>query len=107
MAGESLDFHGHSKGRTLIPSSYTAELHDSIAALVSELQPSANIFGGYTVTRNPIRWIGNEFGHAPDPTWSTGLNGEGDPDSPIFIPAECDTTLQQFDRWFWVRIAFQ
>ncbi|CAF1259137.1 unnamed protein product [Rotaria magnacalcarata] len=80
---------------------YTAELHDSVAALVNELQADSIIFGGYGVTRNPIRWIGNEFGHAPDPTWSTGLEGGGDPNSPIFIPAECDTTLQQFDRWFW------
>ncbi|CAF1157199.1 unnamed protein product [Rotaria sordida] len=80
---------------------YTAELHDLIAAMVSELQPDSIIFGGYGVTRNPIRWIGNELGHAPDPNWSTGLVNGGDPNSPIFSPAECDTTLQQFDRWFW------
>ncbi|CAF4055086.1 unnamed protein product [Rotaria sordida] len=77
------------------------ELHDLIAAMVSELQPDSIIFGGYGVTRNPIRWIGNELGHAPDPNWSTGLVNGGDPNSPIFSPAECDTTLQQFDRWFW------
>ena len=103
MAGESFDSCHHTDDGAPMSSSYTAELHDSIAALVSELQPHANIFGGYTVTRNPVRWIGNELGHAPDPTWSTGLDNGGDPDSPIFIPAECDTTLQQFDRWFWVR----
>ncbi|CAF3890931.1 unnamed protein product [Rotaria sp. Silwood1] len=80
---------------------YTAELHDSVAAMVSELQSDSVIFGGYGVTQNPIRWIGNELGHAPDPNWSTGLENGGDPNSPIFIPAECDTTLQQFDRWFW------
>ncbi len=44
-----------------------------------------------------------EVGVAPDPTWSTGTNNDGgDPDIPVFNPVECDTTLQQGDRWFWV-----
>lgn len=81
-------------------------MHDAITAMVNELQPNATIFGGSGVTRSPLRWIGNEYGHAPDPTWSTGMDGGGDPDSPYFMPAECDTTLQQFDRWFWVRRKF-
>jgi hypothetical protein len=43
------------------------------------------------------------MGIAPDPNWSTGVtNNGGDPDNPIFCPAECDTTLQTGDRWFWV-----
>jgi hypothetical protein len=43
------------------------------------------------------------MGIAPDPNWSTGItNDGGDPDSAIFCPAECDTTLQSGDRWFWV-----
>ncbi|CAF1334163.1 unnamed protein product [Adineta ricciae] len=75
---------------------------DTIAKMLAELQPHANVFGGSDVTANSIRWIGNELGHAPDPTWSTGTSsGGGDPNSPIFCPAECDTTLQVFDRWFW------
>lgn len=28
-------------------------------------------------------------------------NDGGDPTSPYFAPAECDTTLQTEDRWFW------
>ena len=45
------------------------------------------------------------MGVAPDPNWSTGTgNDGGDPDSPVFNPAECDTTLQSSDRWFYVRI---
>lgn len=28
-------------------------------------------------------------------------NDGGDPTSPYFAPAECDTTLQTDDRWFW------
>jgi hypothetical protein len=71
--------------------------------LVAELQPKSIIFGGYSLTVNSVRRIGNEKGNAPDPNWSTGISADGgDPDSPIFCPAECDTTLQTFDRWFWV-----
>ena len=71
--------------------------------MLAELQPHSNVFGGIGITANSIRWVGNEWGHAPDPNWSTGANaGGGDPDSPTFCPAECDTTLQIFDRWFWV-----
>lgn len=34
--------------------------------------------------------------------WSTGVSNDGgDPTSPYFAPAECDTTLQTEDRWFW------
>ncbi|CAF1461859.1 unnamed protein product [Adineta steineri] len=79
-------------------------MQDAIAKMLVELQPHANVFGGIGITTNSIRWIGNEHGHAPDPTWSTGTSADGgDPDSPIFCPAECDTTLQMFDRWFWGR----
>jgi alpha-L-fucosidase len=79
-------------------------LHDSIAAMLAELQPHSIVFNGNGLTANSVRWIGNERGDAPDPNWSTGISGDGgDPNSPIFCPAECDTTLQIFDRWFWVR----
>jgi hypothetical protein len=77
-------------------------LHDPIQAMLTQLQPHSNVFGGIGITANSIRWVGNEWGHAPDPNWSTGTNAGGDPDSPIFSPAECDTTLQLLDRWFWV-----
>ena len=41
------------------------------------------------------------MGEAPDPTWSTGsADGGGDPRSAVWAPAECDTTLQAEDRWF-------
>jgi len=70
--------------------------------MLAELQSHANVFGAMGVSANSIRWIGNEQGNAPDPTWSTGTSGGGDPDSTLFCPAECDTTLQIFDRWFWV-----
>ncbi|UJR24914.1 hypothetical protein I4U23_006278 [Adineta vaga] len=81
---------------------YTQSLKDPIRALLTELQPDAIAFNGYGVSHNPARWIGTEMGVAPDPNWSTGITEDGgDPDSPIFCPAECDTTLQNDDRWFW------
>lgn len=84
---------------------YTPELRNPIATMLAELQPKSIVFGGDGLTANSVRWVGNEFGHAPDPNWSTGTSADGgDPDSPIFSPAECDTTLQMLDRWFWVKI---
>jgi alpha-L-fucosidase len=83
--------------------SYTQSLKDPITALLTQLQPQSVAFNGYGVSSNPVRWIGTEMGVAPDPDWSTGVtNDGGDPDSPVFCPAECDTTLQEHDRWFWV-----
>ncbi|CAF3065525.1 unnamed protein product [Rotaria socialis] len=81
---------------------YTSALKDPITALLANLQSQAVAFNGYGVSSNPARWIGTEMGIAPDPNWSTGItNDGGDPNSPIFCPAECDTTLQEHDRWFW------
>ncbi|CAF1178087.1 unnamed protein product [Adineta steineri] len=81
---------------------YTMDLKAPITALLDELQPQAIAFNGYGVSPNPARWIGTEMGVAPDPNWSTGItNDGGDPDSSVFCPAECDTTLQEHDRWFW------
>ncbi|CAF4400930.1 unnamed protein product [Rotaria sp. Silwood2] len=81
---------------------YTTSLKDPITALLTELQPEAIAFNGYGVSLNSARWIGTEMGIAPDPNWSTGItNDGGDPNSSIFCPAECDTTLQNKDRWFW------
>ena len=75
-----------------------------ITKLLSNLQPHAVVFNGYGVSPNAIRWVGTELGSAPDPNWSTGVTkGGGDPNSTVFCPAECDTTLQSRDRWFWVK----
>jgi hypothetical protein len=80
-------------------------LKDPITALLAEVQPHSVAFNGYGVSKNPVRWIGTEMGVAPDPNWSTGTtNDGGDPDSSVFCPAECDTTLQSKDRWFYVWI---
>jgi hypothetical protein len=80
-------------------------MKDPITALLTELQPQAVVFNGLGVAKSPARWINNEMGVAPDPNWSTSSSdGGGDPDSPVYNPAECDTTLQNGDRWFWVWI---
>jgi hypothetical protein len=75
---------------------------------IKELQPHAVGFNGYGVSSNPIRWIGTEMGHAPDPTWSTSsadecLNGGAgtQPDTnTVWCPAEDDLTLQNDDYWY-------
>ena len=87
----------------LLSYSYTQSLKGPITSLLAELQPQSIAFNGYGLTPNPARWIGTEAGAAPDPNWSTGTDdGGGDPNSPVFCPGECDTTLQNQDRWFWV-----
>lgn len=80
---------------------------DKIEALLQEHQPQACVFNscdtnGTCLSANAIRWIGTETGLPDQEIWSTGLtNDGGDPASPYFAPAECDTTLQVGDRWFW------
>ena len=64
-------------------------------------QNSTNATRADCVSKNAVRWVGTEAGVAPDPTWSTGYSGGGDPDSDIFQPAEADTTLQEGDQWFY------
>ena len=66
------------------------------------------------VTRNSVKWIGNEnakvateFKHIPDEDWSTGWSGGGAPPegsrpearATLFQPTEIDYTLQNEDRW--------
>ena len=88
-----------------------ADWRSTLAQLLNKYQPHAAIFNGCVdqngptedcVTPNSVRWIGTEAGVAPDPNWSTGVtNDGGQPDGDLFCPAECDTTLQENDRWFW------
>ena len=88
---------------------YNGDQLSALQKLLVAHQPHAAIFNGcqddgQCVSNTSVRWIGTESGQAPDPNWSTGVSNDGgDPDSPIFCPAECDTTLQDNDRWFYVR----
>ncbi|OQE22293.1 hypothetical protein PENSTE_c010G06341 [Penicillium steckii] len=85
---------------------YSSSQQYKIEALLEANQPQAVIFNGCDtdgncLSANSIRWIGTEEGQAPEENWSTGVtNDGGDSKSPYFCPAECDTTLQTEDRWF-------
>lgn len=80
---------------------------EKIQELLGKHQPHACIFNscdmnGTCLSANAIRWIGTESGLPNEEIWSTGVtNDGGDPTSEYFAPAECDTTLQTDDRWFW------
>ncbi|KUI61006.1 Alpha-L-fucosidase 1 [Cytospora mali] len=86
---------------------YSASQMERIEELLQEYQPQACIFNscdtnGTCLSANAIRWIGTESGLPNEEIWSTGVtNDGGDPTSKYFAPAECDTTLQTGDRWFW------
>ncbi|KFY38444.1 hypothetical protein V495_06565 [Pseudogymnoascus sp. VKM F-4514 (FW-929)] len=85
---------------------YSSTQMGQLETLLEAHQPQAIVYGacdknGTCVSANSVRWIGTETGEAPEETWSTGTTSDGgDPTSPIFCPAECDTTLQTEDRWF-------
>lgn len=83
--------------------------------LVRELAPNAVIFSD---VGPDVRWVGNEGGYAPDPSWSTftprpskpgqspapGLidtanSGSGDRNGKFWMPAECDVSIRP--GWFW------
>ena len=89
---------------------------------VAQWQPNASVFNGCClfngslppatdgsrdaeiaancVTKNPISWIGTEAGHAPEDTWSSGLQwGAGSSSSPTASFRESDTVLQK-TQWF-------
>lgn len=47
-----------------------------------------------------IRWMGNEEGANPLPSWGPLYNGTlGSPQAPIFVPPSCDTVLEEH-YWF-------
>jgi alpha-L-fucosidase len=82
-----------------------------VAPLIRRYQPDAMIFQTEAAT---IRWIGNEDGVAPYPTWNTvpASNREWSPalemragprpeptEPTIWLPAECDVPIRR--DWFW------
>ena len=81
---------------------YSDSLKDRILQLLNTYQPNATIFNGFGLSNNSIRNIGNEYGFAYADTWLTvDGNGVPTPDGNYFSPAECPTTLQVTDRWFY------
>ena len=78
-------------------------------ALVRRMQPDAVIFSD---AGPDIRWIGNERGTAPDPSWArirpegfqpgvadTGRLAHGEPDGTVWRPAEVDVSIRP--GWFY------
>jgi alpha-L-fucosidase len=80
---------------------YTSDMKAKITALLDANQPNVSAFGGLGVTPNAICWVGTESGNPGGEIWSTGSSHLGDANSPIWCPKGCDTTLQNFDVWFY------
>ena len=50
-----------------------------------------------------VRWMGNEEGAMPLPSWGASApvnTGGGDPTAPLFLPPSCDTVLEEH-FWFY------
>jgi hypothetical protein len=70
--------------------------------ILRKFQPRAIVFQGPAAS---IRWIGNEDGVAPYPSWATvpdsrDYSGPGSPDGPKWLPGECDVPIRQ-GIWMW------
>eukprot|EP01129_Flabellula_baltica_P002831 TRINITY_DN12731_c0_g1_i2.p1 TRINITY_DN12731_c0_g1~~TRINITY_DN12731_c0_g1_i2.p1 ORF type:complete len:290 (-),score=66.72 TRINITY_DN12731_c0_g1_i2:28-897(-) len=80
---------------------YQQNLKKEITELLAKHQSDAAVWNGYGVSPSPIRWDRTESGLPSSPQWSTGyIDGPGDPDSDVWCPVGCDTTLQLDDSWF-------
>jgi alpha-L-fucosidase len=78
-----------------------------VADLLAAYAPHAAIFQGPQAT---IRWVGNEDGFAPYPSWDTlpasaaatgvATAKDSDPDGDAWLPLECDVSIRR-PHWFW------
>jgi alpha-L-fucosidase len=78
-----------------------------VGDILAKYQPHAMVFQGPQAT---IRWVGNEDGFAPNPSWdaidkadalsgtSTSLNSDFDGDT--WLPCEVDVSIRR-PNWFW------
>jgi alpha-L-fucosidase len=83
--------------------SQTIEVKD----LLARYAPSAMVFQGPCAT---IRWVGNEDGFAPYPSWNTLAKRDadtgvataihGDPNGDTWMPLEVDVSMRR-PAWFW------
>jgi alpha-L-fucosidase len=94
---------------------FSTSIRTRLRALLTKYQPNTPALNGFGVSKNPLRWIMNEAGHAPDENWSTGscCNGGGmgcDTTKKIpggvagdaqWCPSECPFTMQNGDTWFY------
>lgn len=82
---------------------YTEDVQKDLSSLIQRVLPHTCAFNGYGISNNPTRWCGSEDGYVKDPNWSTGISGNGDPNSSVFNPTEVDFTLQLIDQWFYIK----
>lgn len=78
-----------------------------VGDLLARYQPHAAIFQGPQAT---IRWVGNEMGYAPYPTWNSIARADartgvatalhGDPRGTVWMPVEVDVSIRR-PHWFW------
>ncbi|MDR1733996.1 MAG: alpha-L-fucosidase [Oscillospiraceae bacterium] len=85
-----------------------------LVPILEKYQPNAVCFQGPPEHKNNLRWVGTESGRAPFDCWGAcdgaqsgwqQNGGAGDPDSPIYAPAECDFPNRRNNTfqggWFW------
>jgi alpha-L-fucosidase len=78
-----------------------------VGDILAAYAPHAMIFQGPQAT---IRWVGNEDGFAPYPSWDTlaakdaatgiATARESTPDGDAWLPLECDVSIRR-PHWFW------
>ena len=78
-----------------------------VGDILAAYAPHAMIFQGPQAT---IRWVGNEDGFAPYPSWDTlaaaaaatgvATAKDSDPDGDAWLPLECDVSIRR-PHWFW------
>ena len=82
-----------------------------LVPILAKLQPNAVVFQGPSAAPNLLRWVGNERGVAPYPSWGatdilTSEGGDkemsfaGDPFGRYYAPGECDVPIRRH-AWFW------
>ena len=78
-----------------------------VADILTAYAPHAMVFQGPAAT---IRWVGNEDGFAPYPSWDTlaardaatgvATAKQSDPDGDAWLPLEADVSIRR-PNWFW------
>jgi alpha-L-fucosidase len=86
---------------------FDGNTHLPVGDVLDKLAPKAICFQG---PRASIRWVGNEEGVAPYPTWNSvhgakaasgeSVGRDGDPTGDHWLPAEVDVSIRR-PYWFW------
>lgn len=86
---------------------FDGNTHLPVGDVLDKFGPKAVCFQG---PRASIRWVGNEEGVAPYPTWNSvqgakattgeSVGSDGDPTGDRWLPAEVDVSIRR-PYWFW------